>query len=40
MMTQIKAVIRNSGDTLFQDAIGGAALVVMLLVALHVPGVV
>ena len=39
MMTQIKTVIRNSRDTLFQDILGAAALVVMMLVALHVPGV-
>jgi hypothetical protein len=32
-------VIRNSRATLVQDALGGVALVVMMLVALHVPGV-
>ncbi|MCW9042953.1 MAG: hypothetical protein OQK05_06380 [Pseudopelagicola sp.] len=39
MMTQIRTAIRNSRATLFQDALGGVALVVMMLVALHVPGV-
>ncbi|GAA6207366.1 hypothetical protein NBRC116601_06590 [Cognatishimia sp. WU-CL00825] len=39
MYTQIKAVVRNSQSTLVQDAVGAAALVVMLLVALHIPGV-
>jgi hypothetical protein len=39
MMTQIKTVIRNSRTTLIQDAIGGVALIVMMLVALHVPGI-
>lgn len=40
MRTQIKTVIRNSRATFFQDAIGAGALVVMMLVALHVPGIV
>ncbi|SFM14435.1 hypothetical protein [Shimia aestuarii] len=38
MMHQIKSVMRNSRQTLFQDALGGLALVVMMVVALHVPG--
>ncbi|CUH53099.1 MULTISPECIES: hypothetical protein [Shimia] len=40
MMQQIKQVVRNSGDTLWQDAVGGIALFVMLILALHVPGFV
>ncbi len=40
MMIQIRTVIRNSRATLVQDAIGAAALVVMMLVALHVPGTI
>lgn len=40
MMQQIKSVVRNSGDTLLQDAVGGVALVIMLVLALHVPGFV
>ncbi|GAA6181922.1 MULTISPECIES: hypothetical protein [unclassified Shimia] len=40
MVQQIKLVVRNSGDTLLQDAFGGIALVVMLVMALHVPGFV
>lgn len=38
MMTQIKSAIRNSQGTLIQDAIGVGALVVMMIVALHIPG--
>ncbi len=38
MMDQIKTVIRNSHATLLQDAVGAAALVAMMLVALHFPG--
>ena len=38
MMSQIKTVIRNSQATLMQDAIGAGALVVMMIVALHIPG--
>ncbi|MGX9350263.1 hypothetical protein ACS3QZ_03590 [Shimia sp. W99] len=38
MMQQIKSVMRNSRQTLIQDALGGLALVVMMVVALHVPG--
>ena len=38
MMHQIKSVMRNSRHTLIQDALGGLALVVMMVVALHVPG--
>ncbi len=37
-MQQIKSVVRNSGDTLVQDALGGVVLVVLMVVALHVPG--
>ncbi len=40
MMQQIKTVVRNSGDTLAQDAIGGVIVAVLMLVALHVPGFV
>lgn len=39
MMSQIKTVFHRAQDTLLQDAIGAGALVVMLLVALHLPGV-
>ncbi|WP_275411521.1 hypothetical protein [Shimia biformata] len=38
MMTQIKTAITNSRETLFADSLGAVALVVMLIVALHVPG--
>ncbi len=40
MMQQIKSVVRNSGDTLLQDAVGGVTLVALLVIALHVPGFV
>lgn len=40
MMTQFKTVIRNSRATLMEDAIGAGALVVMMLIALHVPGTI
>lgn len=39
MMSQIKSVIRNSQSTLLQDAIGVGALAVMMIVALHIPGI-
>ncbi len=39
MMSQIKTALRRTQDTLLQDAIGAGALVVMLVVALHLPGV-
>ncbi len=37
MVTQFKSALRNSHTTLLQDAIGAASLVVMLVVALHLP---
>jgi hypothetical protein len=40
MMTQIKTALSHSRDTLLHDAAGAAALVVMLIVALHLPGLV
>lgn len=39
MIHQMKAVIDRS-DTLAQDFVGAAALVVMLLAGLHLPGLV
>ncbi len=38
MMNQIKTVFRNSRETLVQDALGGAVLVALMLIALHFPG--
>lgn len=38
MLSQIKTALNASRDTLLQDAIGAASIVVMLLVALHIPG--
>ncbi len=37
MLDQIKTAATRSRDTLLQDAIGVAALIVMLLVGLHLP---
>lgn len=39
MMDQIKTTLQQSRDTLLQDAIGLASLIVMLVIALHLPGV-
>ncbi len=39
MYSELKEVFQRSRSTLAQDAIGVAALMVMLLVALHLPGV-
>ncbi|KEJ88378.1 hypothetical protein [Sulfitobacter donghicola] len=33
----VKAIAARSQDTLVQDAVGAAALVVMLVVGLHLP---
>ncbi|WP_269751604.1 MULTISPECIES: hypothetical protein [Pseudophaeobacter] len=38
MMTQLKTTLNNTQSTLLQDALGAASLVVMLVVALHLPG--
>ena len=40
MAKEIKNVIRRSGDTLIADALGAAALLVMLFVGLSLPGMV
>ena len=37
-MTELKSAIERSSATLIGDFLGAAALVVMLLVALHLPG--
>ncbi len=37
MLTQIKTVFTRSQPTILQDAVGVASLVVMLMVALHLP---
>jgi hypothetical protein len=33
----LKAIARRSQDTLVHDAVGAAALIVMLMVGLHLP---
>jgi hypothetical protein len=38
-MTEIVTVLRRSRGTLLEDATGVVALVVMLVAALHLPGV-
>ena len=38
MLQQIKTTAQRSRDTLMGDLIGGAALMVMLLGALYLPG--
>ena len=40
MLTQIKTIVERSQDTIWQDAIGAVALMVMLVAGLHLPGVV
>jgi hypothetical protein len=40
MLTEIKTVLARTQHTLFQDALGAASLVVMLLVGLHLPGLI
>ena len=37
MLTQIKTAINRSQSTILQDAAGVVSLVVMLMVALHLP---
>ncbi len=38
MLNQIKIALIRSRETLLQDMIGAASLVVILMVALHLPG--
>ena len=38
MLAEIKTVYARSGATILQDAVGAAALVVMLTVGLYFPG--
>ena len=40
MMSQIKTSFHRTQATLIPDAIGVAALAVMLVVALHLPGLI
>ena len=37
MMTTVKSTLARVQNTLLQDLIGGAALLVILLVSLHLP---
>lgn len=38
MIAQLKSTLQNAQSTLLQDAIGVGALAVMLVAALHLPG--
>nr|WP_263618731.1 hypothetical protein [Seohaeicola saemankumensis] len=40
MLSQIKTTLTESQATLLQDAAGAAALMVMLIVGLHLPGLI
>ncbi|MDF0599532.1 hypothetical protein P1J78_02200 [Psychromarinibacter sp. C21-152] len=40
MMTELKEILSRSSATLLQDAAGAAALVLMLIVGLNLPGLV
>ncbi|RKT34199.1 hypothetical protein BXY70_0206 [Roseovarius halotolerans] len=40
MLRQIKATAERSSDTLFGDFLGAAALMVMLVAGLYLPGLV
>lgn len=40
MFTEVKTAIFRSSDTLIADFIGAGALVVMLVVGLHLPGLI
>ncbi|MGD9863214.1 MAG: hypothetical protein AB7S99_08380 [Pseudodonghicola sp.] len=40
MLTQIKTAVSANRETLLQDAMGVLALVVMLVVGLHLPGLI
>jgi hypothetical protein len=38
MIKDLKDIVIRSGDTLVQDFAGAAALVLMLVIGLHLPG--
>jgi len=40
MLTQIQAVLHRSRETIWEDAVGAVALMVLLLAGLHLPGLV
>ncbi|WP_274594813.1 hypothetical protein [Parasedimentitalea marina] len=40
MIEQIKNTLQHSPATLLQDAVGAASLIVMLVVALHMPSLI
>lgn len=40
MLAQIATALHRSRNTLLADAVGATALVVMLMVALHLPGII
>ena len=40
MMIQIKTILHRQQATILQDAVGAAALAVILVVGLHLPGLI
>lgn len=38
MIQQVKTILSRSQDTIWKDAIGAVALMVILLAGLHLPG--
>jgi hypothetical protein len=40
MMDQIKETLSNSQDTLWVDTVGALSLIVILIGALHLPGMI
>jgi len=40
MIEQIKNTLQQSPSSLLHDAVGAASLIVMLVVALHMPGLI
>ncbi|MDQ2088480.1 hypothetical protein [Marimonas arenosa] len=40
MLSQIADILHRSRDTIWQDALGAVALMVLLLAGLHLPGMI
>ncbi|WP_255743584.1 hypothetical protein [Aliiroseovarius sediminis] len=40
MLNDVKAVLTRSSATIWQDAVGGMSLLVVLFGALHLPGMI
>ncbi len=39
LITEVRSITGRAQATLVQDAVGGAALIVMLIVGLHLPSI-